>query len=212
MPQQFNALSPYELLLLYRGDAIGAYGAYEQAIARCFIQLAKTDHKTGSLIFFKIVNTRTRLSIMDELLKEQFYPNYKKFWDSAFKHIRDIDHTRNKVVHWLPISELHVDEKGVASLDSRKSKNCWLQPPDYWQAQKDKKELSINDILAFRHKTEYVTKNLDLWHIKVSGDLPDVAKTFSDKFQQSIPYPPPKDHPLYEPVPVWKNQPQSSRA
>ncbi|MEQ1929985.1 MAG: hypothetical protein ABL957_05560 [Parvularculaceae bacterium] len=210
MPQHLDALSPYELMLLYRSDAIGAYGAFEQALSRCFIAVTKTEPRVGSLIFFNIVATRTRLSIIESLLKEKYYPAQRPFWVSALKLIRKIDDTRNQIVHWLPISELPVDKNGVASLNSRKSPETWLRPPDYWKFAEGSGELSINDVLAFRHKTTFVAKNLDLWHIHVTGSLPDVTKPFEHRFQQSIPYPPPEDHPLFERLPVWRNPRRSS--
>lgn len=211
MPDQFNALSPFELMLLYRGDAIGTYGALEQSLAKCFVTLSRTEDKIGMLIFFKIVNNRTRYSIIEELLKDQHYPNYKKFWSSIFKHLRDIDDQRNKIVHWIPVLELPVDENGVASVDQRKSKQTWLQPPNYWQKVAGKKPLSVNDVLAFRHKADFITKHLDLWYMFVNRVETVALQTFENRFQQPILYPPPKDHPLYEPLPVWKNQPQSSQ-
>jgi hypothetical protein len=100
---------PHQSLQLARADAIEAYADLEAMLCLIFSNLMNTNLRTASIVFYRITNTHSRNRIIDELLQHEIGNKYAAFWNSAIKLVRQLDQTRNEIVHWQ-IASLHKDD------------------------------------------------------------------------------------------------------
>ncbi len=95
-----------------RAYAIESYATLEQSLCMLFSRAAGVSDKTAGAIFFKI-SPQTRETVLSGIVLEKCEPPYRPFWESMLKEIRKITETRNKIVHWRTVQNIHGrDAKG----------------------------------------------------------------------------------------------------
>lgn len=86
--------NPAHAMLFARGYAISSYSELEQSLCMLFGGLADLSQDVAALIFFRIVNTRSRLSILEYLFKNRFGSNFNLLRNSIVNHVKDLEHIR----------------------------------------------------------------------------------------------------------------------
>ncbi len=211
----YPLLDPQHALIFARAEALENYVLVEQSICDTFIKLSGATNEAGSLIFFKLNNARTRVQILEKLLKPKFYPEYKLFWRSALAAVRQLDETRNQVVHWQTTCKSRI-KGGTLDLTAA-PEDAWLNPPTHWWGHRNDTKLTANEIFLFVSRCQFVSRHINLFNMIFGGKshIESFGETFEawrKRFLQSIPDPPPKDHPLWTPPAVFHNPLQSSGA
>lgn len=190
-----SQISGDELMLL-RAQALDYYSDLEHTLCLLFAGLLGVDAVVAGRVFYRIANSRSRHVILESLLDYRSQNTYKQFWDSLQKLLRQLDTTRNQIVHWHHISVGDLGEETTfppppgAMLESR------LAAPQSWYATG---HLTSFDLEAFCEKCEYVTRAANVLMSVLNGtdnDYGEPAGLRQSVCQQPIPYPPPDTHPL----------------
>ena len=198
-------------MMLARAAALDAYATLESSICETFTCLTGTARNIGGLVFFRMVNTRSRLVVLETLLKDK-HPEFAGSRNSLIKHLTDLDSTRNRIIHWTMVRV--IASASVINL-SGPFEDAFLQRPDHWWLTDHSERLSVGDVLAFTHKADYVSRCLNMFNIVIMPDRPErldgIDQAWRERFLSPLPYPPPEDHPLYSPPLTWQNPRQSSQ-
>ncbi len=67
-------------LHVWRARAIQAYASVEQALSMLFSYLLGTSPDYGGIVFFRLTNTHSRNSILDQLLTKRHGGQFKVYW------------------------------------------------------------------------------------------------------------------------------------
>jgi hypothetical protein len=91
-----------------RMDALKAYGKLEWHLAGLFRLLLNIPLSKANLIFYRIVNTRARYGIIDDLISLS-HPDYARFWSRLEQLLQSCDTRRNHLTHWMDV--LNVEDE-----------------------------------------------------------------------------------------------------
>jgi hypothetical protein len=72
-------INGHNLIALMRGNAMEAYSQFETSLARVFVESLGADQAKAAIVFCKIVNTRSRMSIIEKLIKKTAKTNSTNF-------------------------------------------------------------------------------------------------------------------------------------
>jgi len=182
-----------------RAKAIHEYANLEQALFQMFSRLSGMDMNTAGLIFFRIVSTRARNAIIEDLYRKKFGDELNLFRNSLIKSLGSIDNDRNKVVHWHAVTLIETRDDGATSQDIR------LEKPQYWEFNETSASFTRSDMVGFTAICKFFSYICGMFAMLM---LPvptsahnmheDDARTWRDIFRRSIVYPPPVDHPIFQ--------------
>jgi hypothetical protein len=178
--------------MIARANAIELYASIEQSMASMLAQLLKTDAELAGIVFFRIVNARSRNVIFESLFKKRFGQQYGEYWTSLSKIIRTLDDTRNQIIHWHVAHHLSVSADGVPTSAFA------LIPPNFWALTETSPQIRIDDLLNFTAKCDFVYRSINMLGLELMGKLDGgTAETWREIFREPAVYPPPDTHPLY---------------
>lgn len=178
-----------------RGKAIQAYASLEQSLCLVFCVVADLRRDIAGIIFFKIVNTPARNTILEDLIKKKFGAKFNPFWNSTFSELQKLDSKRNEIVHWNAINNVGTDGAGEMKTE------IILRPPKTWGFDPTAPTLKTQDLRDFMAKCDFYTQACNGFFATMkkpeAGDfaLSDAQlKPWLDIFQQPLVYPPPDTH------------------
>ncbi len=177
-------------LQIARANAIQRYADLEQALCELFSYLSDTDPVVAGTIFFRIVNTRSRATILEKLMRKKHGKTYHEFFKSVMKGLRPIDDTRNEVIHWHLIGIGHRGANGKPEF-----REMVLTPPALWMFESADQQHTTELLAAFSEKCAFFTRVLSAFTDKLNRRVV-LGRASLDIFHQAIKYPPPKSHPL----------------
>ena len=200
-----------------RATAIEQYSKMEASLAQLLAHLADTADKVASIIYFQMINTRSRTKALEQLLQMKHGIQYDVHWHGQpgspgkpkqtglFALIRQTDEQRNNIVHWRTMG---IISNGVAQDDQ-------LVMPDFWYRAPDKppEPITTKMLEDFILKTEFIHRSINMFtwfHDGRRGVTPEARQTWSEIFQQPALYPPLDTHPLSPNYKEPGSQPQSS--
>jgi hypothetical protein len=187
-PQRDNA--PYHELMIARAASLQAYANVEQSLSILFATLLKTDFETAAIVFFRIVNTRSRMIILEDLIKKRYETTYNLFWNSVAKLTQSLDGTRNQIIHWHVVKNLNFEGDQAISTFT-------LNPPNFW-TKSEVNPISSVDLITFSHKSDFISRLLNMFSLVLRGQHHfESEQTWLEIFRQPATYPPPNTHPLY---------------
>lgn len=194
-----------EIVRLARADAIQAYASIETSLCMLMAHLLNTNNNIAGIIFYRIVNTRSRLAILSDLMKTKYGDSYKTFWNSVVKILRgDIDPRRNEIVHFHVGQHIHVEEESRII-------ETYLVPQNYWRSRDD--FLRLCDLVEFNNKCDVISRMLNIFTVFQMGHMPPSgAGAWHDIFQRPLLYPLPDTHPLSPNYEEQKSPPPPSEA
>lgn len=171
------------LFTVGRGTAIQNYAALEHSLCFLMAYLMGTSVQVSSIVFFRIINTRSRTKILSDLVRLKI-PQYQDYWKSMFKLLRSIDETRNKIVHWTAVTK--IDPPAI---------RLSLRPPDFWNGE-NATEIGVQELMVFANTCNFIQQSVNVFNLAIfQGGVPNQA-SWLEVFQQPVVYPPPSHHPL----------------
>jgi hypothetical protein len=111
------------------GRAIDAYSRVEAEEAFLIQAILRTDIKTAYLICFAVQNTRSRIELIENLLRYKFSNKFETYWDSCSKFIGILAKFRNAIAHWHPHLQIYSNQQETRYVQSLRSPvRSGLQP------------------------------------------------------------------------------------
>jgi hypothetical protein len=193
--------------------AIEEYAGVESALARLFAALLGTTDRRGSIIFFAIVNTRSRNSILEALLEDLHGRKYDTYWygdpgspgnpktGGLLTLVRQLDDERNHIVHWHTVRQIGPEISEA------------LYPPHFWHRAPLADPITIETLTQFTQKANFVGRSISMFYAFTSmyDRLPaEAQKTWLEIFARPALYPPANSHPLSPNYKAPETPPQSS--
>jgi hypothetical protein len=194
----------YMQTLVDLAQAIEIYASLEQGLARLLQIFLGVNAKQAGIIYFRIVNTRSRSLTLTELFEGERRNHAEKFWESLLKELRILDQQRNEIVHWHMVTE--VGEEQVRH---------HLSPPMFWIRKGESAKYYSEQLHKFIHRCEFVVRTVNMFILYLEGCLDDDsenAQIWRRKFQQPIIYPPGDTHPLSRKPSPQQDAPPPSQA
>jgi hypothetical protein len=196
---------PHKNLQLARAAAIESYADLEQQLALLFCDLMGSTYQKGSIVFYRIIGSVSRNSILMSLLRNEYGKTYDKFWTSLMKLIRQLDQTRNSIVHWHAWAP-QIDETGKPYDD---------ELPAHLSPHGDSEEdaLTAEDLWEFVNKAEFVRLQIMMFYLHhLSRPSPETRQSEGNHkaFLLRVTYPPPAGFPGFHFGPIPGTPPQSS--
>jgi len=203
-----------------RAVAIQEYAQVESNLAKLFTALLGTGARKGSIVFFALMNARSRNSILESLLKEEYGNMYNAYWygepagqvkrktGGLITLIRQLDEERNRIVHWHSVQQIEGAKKSEV-----------LLPPHFWLRGGTRDPLTTESLVAFAQKANFVHRSIAMFNLLATNLFTtvqdqistDAKQTWHNIFAQPALYPPSNTHPLSQNYAAPQNPPQSSR-
>lgn len=136
-----------------RGLAINAYASLEQSLSRALACFGEMPPDVAGLIFFRMVNTRSRMSVLEKLMRRRYGVTYGPFWNSFVRHIESLDKERNKIVHWHRAS----------IVNSGPQPTFFLVSPNIYELNVGSEQIGVPDMVAFTIKADFFTRLLNMF-------------------------------------------------
>lgn len=187
--------------LLLRAQAINSYAGLESSLCRLLSTLLGTDLESTSIIFYQLVNTRSRSRILEQLIKKRFKDEHTAYFHGVpytphkrglMTLVSELDTTRNEIIHWHTVNQISGDDASHAS-------TLVLKPPAFFFSRQESVRTTA-DLVDFIGKSDFVQRSINMfcmWHDgPLDGINDDWRKPWHDIFQQPCVYPPPDNHPL----------------
>lgn len=170
-------------LHIARAIAINNYAALEQALCALFSRAAAIDNRAAAIIFFKVVNTRSRMGMLDKLLKHRFPEEPRTYFKSIDSTLKKIDGLRNQIVHWVASTSIDMDTQSI---------DLALVHPDFTTVDGD--PLDIKTIQAFAKHCILYALAISAYAAKLGGA--ELPPPWPEILQRPLSYPLQSDHPL----------------
>lgn len=173
-----------------RGFAMTYYATLEQSLCGLFAALSDTTPNTAATIFFKITNTRSRMTILDKLFKAKVR-GYRAFWNSVSKEVGQLDQKRNEIVHWAVSVDI---SDGRPGLEGRR---FVLIPPNFWSDASESPELDDEALMVFMDRCDVFARALNMFVLAcLTQPSEPVLQSWRDTCLEPLKHPIPADHPL----------------
>jgi hypothetical protein len=197
-----------------RAVAIEEYASVESAMSRVFAALLGTTDRKGSIVFFAIVNTRSRNSILEALLEDKHGKKYDAYWygepgspgkprtGGLITLIRQLDDLRNHIVHWHPVRQ--ISQSGTSEA---------LYPPHFWHRAPLADPITHEFLIEFAQKANFVYRSLSMFYFFTTAYdrlSAESQKTWLEIFARPAIYPPSSTHPISPNYKAPESPPRSS--
>jgi hypothetical protein len=215
-PVDLGAIGRDGKMQIARALAIEEYTMVESNLARLFAALLGTADRKGSIVFFALLNARSRNSTLESLLQEQHGNKYDAYWygepgragkpktPGLITLIRQLDDERNRIVHWHPVQKI----------DGTKSSEVLL-PPHFWHRAPTAVPITIESLTAFAQKASFVHRSIAMFYAFTTMQdrlRTDTKQTWLEIFARPALYPPSNTHPLSLNYKAPETPPRSSEA
>lgn len=194
-------------MLAARGYALDCYSSLEIEMTEALTTLTEMDDYISNIIFWRIVNSKSRLTILDECL------NYRTtqtpalsvlcpFWNSVLSRIRALDQSRNNIIHWTHAAK-HLGPDIVPQ--------PVIIKPGY--RKQTSQEYSVNDVLAFSDNCYSARRGLGYFlhaYQHIRQGLQIEPQSSLGICLSPIPDQPQSNHPLFRTPSRWRYQHQPS--
>jgi hypothetical protein len=204
-------ISSDDKLAIARAAAIEGYASVEEGLANLFALFLGTAPEKAGAIFFRITNTHSRNRIMEQLLESSLGKKFDAYWHGAkhesglFALIRQLDQSRNEIVHWRVRRTFSLKDSSLETRDE-------LVPPNVWQQNPNTTMISATTLNEFRAKADFVHRSLTMFNIFVRPGNVVPQPAWQEIFSAPVAYPPADTHPLSPNYKEPQTPPQSSQA
>lgn len=176
-------------LKIVRADALQAYATVEQSLCVLLSILLRIPIEQAGTIFFRMVNARSRIAVLQDLLKDVHEDKFKPFWTPTSKRLVFLDGERNKIVHW----HMGVFYQGTDAV-------AHLAKPTGWFPTDDDSRMFVEEIETFSLECEFWANALASFGADLRPKPLETDDALPSIFLQPIAYPPPESHPLHQ---IW---------
>jgi len=190
--------SPEDDFWALRGKAIQEYAMLEHSLFNMFYRLAGMDMKSAGVIFFRVVSTRARNAMIEDLYRQKFGDEMNLFRNSLLRMLRCLDEDRNKIVHWCAVLHQELGPRGIV-------REFRLEKPQYWDFNENSPYYTREHIGHFISRCHFLCRVCYMFAMlmipaptSAHSDIhQDDERAWRDIFQQPIVYPPPDSHPIF---------------
>jgi hypothetical protein len=189
-------------LLARRAQAIDAYAAVESELKNLLTGLIDINHKQAAIIFYRMMNSRARNAMFQDLIAIRYPEFFKPYWASMLKFITDLDAKRNRIVHW------HIG--GRQTFDDGKEFKTRIEPAmlnptneNFFPIDDEAPNVDAIDLLDFIRRAYFAANSINVFWFFAGGKFEEFkdeiggdAPTWRETFLQRPAYPPPAAHPL----------------
>lgn len=151
---------------LARIGAIDSYSMLELSLCMLVATLLGISVKQGVAIVSRMVNTRSRYGLIEDLLTQSEHTKYRKFWAGIEKLLKPLDVKRNHFVHWLSVADHGV----VGGNNTKQDATFTMQSPAGYLG-KDSPTYSIHDFHKFQSEVEGVVTMINYYSGFLAGKL-----------------------------------------
>jgi hypothetical protein len=180
-------------VIMLRSAAVNNYAVLEQSLCRLFSFLLGAQEDRATIVFYRIVNTKSRNTIISKLMQRQFRDEIHLFWNSSLKLLRSLDERRNQIIHWHVVTNIQSTD------DGNNSAHLTLNPPESLGSTEPltQQPLGEDQLVEFIRRADFMARLLNMFCFHhVSGPL---EEPWPEIFRQAVVYPAPPDHPLNNP-------------
>lgn len=185
-------------LITLRAHSVDAYASLEQSLSMLFASLLGASPDRASIVFYRIVNTKSRNTIISKLMRKEFGEQYGTWWNSLLKQIRKLDERRNEIIHWHVVTNIHSSDEGNTATLTLSAPGAYLEP-------ERSEALGASDLLYFCKQASFVSRFLNMFHMHTR--IQALPPPWPEIFQQGVTYPPDQVHPLALPQHTPDSQP-----
>lgn len=198
-------------LKVARADAIHNYAALEQSLSSLLARLLKISNDDAGVIFFNIISSRSRDSILERLIEKHIAPEFWPFFNGIagapgvkktpglFALLQQLSATRNFIVHWAVA--VNVGDSPVTES---------LVPPNVWGFIHDQRTLTVEDLKEFSARANFVSRAINVATLALFDPRFPAPEAWHQILRQPCVYPPAEGHPLTPRPRAQPPQPQSS--
>ncbi len=201
-----------------RGASIEAYAGVEQALCLVISGLMGVGHDVAASIFFRVVNSKARNQILEDLLKQRIpETDTLKYWfgtpgsrnkKGLITYINQIDSRRNEIVHWHILHNINYEDNDSLSYD------IYLTRPIFWM-NSNSKPIRMGEMDKFIAQCEFIHHSLTMFYVtqfpkSISSPPSPKLDAWRDIFRQLCVYPPPSTHPVWSMLSAHRRPPQPS--
>lgn len=162
-------------LMLHRGHAVQAYAALEQSLCELLARLLRTERDVAAVVFYRMVNTRSRNSILEKLLRKREESKYNIFFNSLISHIKALDAERNGIVHWHLVTEIGGTGDAPSIAHS-------LRPPTFWDSEGDETpQHTLQSLASFIDKGHFLSRLVTMFSLHL--EMEPLGDAWPDIFQ-----------------------------
>ncbi len=176
-------------LLVARSIAIQSYANLEQSLCLLFAHLSDTNHQVAGTIFFRLTNSNSRLAILDKLMRMKHGGDHRLFFNSLIAMLKPMDGRRNEIVHWHQSANILVSDDGALVTD------LVLTPPNFWIADENTPEITVEVLEDFDVKCDFVGRLITVFTMTELAKASPMQPAWLGIFEQPLAYPPPDGHP-----------------
>ena len=167
-----------------RSDAIQEYANLEQSLCDLLAHAGDMKPIVAGAIFFKMVNARSRMRVLEQLMKLKHKDGYKVFMKSVSKLVHALDQERNTIVHWHMSADVMAGDDGqIQRVD------ITLSPPNFWDTESEAQNIGIGELVQFCAKCQWVSTTINTFVSGLSDKHPQHG-AWQDRYQQPLTYPP----------------------
>lgn len=188
--------------LVARALAIQAYAEVERSLCWMFGFLIEVDDNVAGIIFYRMVNSRSRLAVIEDLKKLRWGDKYDAYFRSVIRALKPLDQERNQIVHWHG-QPWHMPER---------SRGGYLRPANFSAGGDIEKWIDPEQLIEFAYKCDFYARSINMMVFTEALPIPISEDPSQYILQQPAAYPPPEGHPLFRKRRVRGNPPQSSEA
>jgi hypothetical protein len=173
-----------------RAHAIQSYANVEQSLSALFATTGNIQSDIIGIIFFEL-STYGRNKIIGSLIHKRYGENYKEYWGSLKKLLKDTTDERNKIVHWHSANFVNGQGEVIPK----------LMHPNLGRFNSQGEAIVTEDLLGFIKKCIFISRSLNMFNALLSDQLKEDQnneKIWCEICQQKMVYPPDKNHPLAE--------------
>lgn len=191
-PSEKKRLDSEAKLQLARAKAMDGYAMLEQGLCGVFARAGDMRDEVAGVVFYRLTNTRSRLAIIDKLVRIKLGKDdakHRPFVNSVIKAVKALDQTRNEVAHWHPAVHIYADPD-----ETHTAYEVELMPPNFWGWDSNTPSHSDATLTAFADECDAYARALNLFAEVLRGErqLPPSL----DIFREPLVYPLPAGHPL----------------
>jgi len=191
----FDPSPTHTEFMLARAHAVEQYASVEVELAQLCAHLMGVTPDVSGVMFYRMNNARSRLSVIEKLLKKRHSTKYNLFWNSLHKQLNPIDEFRNRVVH-SSVKKTVCSYPGTNGIP-------WtsLMPPNWTDTNEHTEEIFRDDLYRFILKCHFFMQLILWFRMSLEGVEKASTPTWLQIFLEPVAYPPPSTHPLFR---NWK--------
>lgn len=196
-----SEVDPAVQIAFLRGESLSKFRGLENALCMMLHALTGLELGVTFMIFYNIVNTRSRSAIFESLLSRNSDKSYKPFWKSLLKEVNLLTGDRNRITHWTDYGIHEAGDNPIRiGIDPVKSMSL-VVPSLPWRDEKSA-EVTKDDLVIFCDKSETIKEivlifsGIVLGRPSIIGMNEYEQDAWQDIFRKPFLYPIPENYPL----------------